>query len=95
MRFVTLLNEYNEPVAVNTELVSTIVEDPVHDGVIIRMTDKSEIIIPLTKIHEVVAKLNLETKSDLGKMTDALCQRISHLEERMEAGLQYVGRSVH
>ena len=95
MKFITLLNEYNEPVVINTGMITTIVEDPVHDGVIIKMIDKSEITIPLTKLHEITAKLNLETKSDLGKMTDALCQRISHLEERMEAGLQYVGRSVH
>ena len=29
------------------------------------------------------------------KMTTAICDRISHLEDAMAAGLQYVGRSCH
>lgn len=96
MKFITVLNEYDAPVVINVSQISTIFEDHLHEGVIIELIDKSQIIVPHTKIYEIAAKLNLETNvSDLGKMTDALCKRIQHLEEQMTAGLQYVGRSCH
>ena len=96
MRFITVLDQCNKPVVINPGMITTIIEDSLHEGVIINLFDKSQIIVPHTTIYEITAKLNLESaQSDLSKMTDALCQRISHLEERMEAGLQYVGRSVH
>lgn len=95
MKFITVLNEYDAPVVINTSLISTIFEDHLHEGVIIELIDKSQIIVPHTKIYEITAKLNLESNitSDLTKMTDALCKRIQHLEEQMTAGLQYVGKS--
>lgn len=96
MKFITLLNISNEPIAINTANILTIYEDPIHNGVVIELIDKSQIIIPHTTIEEITAKINQDTNvSDLGKMTDALCQRIQHLEDAMAAGLQYIGRSCH
>lgn len=96
MKFITLLNISNKPIAINTANILTIYEDPIHNGVVIEMIDKSQIIIPHMSIEEITSKINLETNvSDLGKMTDAICQRIQHLEDAMAAGLQYVGRSCH
>ena len=96
MKMITLLGRDNKPVAVNTANILTIFEDPMHDGIIIGLIDKSQLIIPHMTIEEVVAKINVTTNvSDIGKMTDALCQRIQHLEDAMAAGLQYIGRSCH
>ena len=96
MKFITLLNISNKPIAINTANILTIYEDPIHNGIIIELIDKSQLIIPHMTIEEVVAKINVTTNvSDIGKMTDALCQRIQHLEEQMVAGLQYIGRSCH
>lgn len=96
MKFITLLNISNEPIAINTANILTIYEDSIHNGVVIELIDKSHIIIPHTTIEEITAKINQDTNvSDLGKMTNALCQRIQHLEDEMAAGLQYIGRSCH
>lgn len=94
MKFITLLGANNRPVAINSDHILTINEDPLHEGgSIIDMINGKSIMIPMT-IEEVVTKINSET-SDLGKMCDALCKRIQHLEEQMVSGLQYVGRSCH
>lgn len=96
MRMITLLDRNNNQIAVNSGNILTIFQNPLNDGVIIEMIDKSQIIIPHMSIEEITAKINQDTNvSDLGKMTDALCQRIQHLEDSMAAGLQYIGRSVH
>lgn len=94
---ITLLGTNNKLLAINTDNILTINPDPMHDdGIIINMIDGSSIIIPHMSIEEITAKINQDTNvSDLGKMTDALCARIQHLEDSMGAGLQYIGRSVH
>lgn len=96
MKMITLLDKNNNQIAVNSGNILTIFPNPLNEGVIIEMIDKSQIIIPHMSIEEITAKINQDTNvSDLGKMTDALCQRIQHLEDSMAAGLQYIGRSVH
>lgn len=97
MKMITLLGRDNKPVAINSDHILSINMDPLHDGgIVIDLIYGISIPIPHTSIEEVCAKINLETKaSNLTKMTDALCQRIQHLEEQMVAGLQYVGRSCH
>lgn len=96
MRMITLLDRNNNQIAINSGNILTIFQNPLNDGVIIEMIDKSQIIIPHMSIEEITAKINQDTNvSDLGKMTDALCARIQHLEDSMAAGLQYIGRSVH
>ena len=94
---ITLLGTNNKLLAINTDNIITINPDPMHDdGIIINMIDGSSIKIPYTTIEEVVAKINQDRNvSDLGKMTDSICQRIQHLEDAMAAGMQYIGRSVH
>ena len=91
---ITLLDRNNNQIAINTDNILTIY--PIKDirGIIIEMIDKSQIIIPHMSIEEVTAKINQETNVDkIGQMTTAICDRISHLEDAMAAGLQYVGRS--
>lgn len=62
----------------------------------INLINGTSIVIPHTSIEEVTAKINQDRNvSDLGKMTDAICQRIQHLEDAMAAGMQYIGKSVH
>lgn len=90
---ITLLNSSNKPIAINTANILTIYEDPIHTGVFIEMVDKTQIIIPHMTVEEIVAKINVTP--DIGKMTEALCKRLAHMEEQMVAGLQYVGRSCH
>ena len=94
---ITLLDKHNKNVAINVAHIMTIYEDPIiHTRVVIEMIDKSQITIPHMTVEEIVAKINVENNIDkLGKMTDAICNRIQHLEEQMVAGLQYVGRSCH
>ena len=95
---ITLLDTNNKPVAINSDHILTITNDPLHeDGTIINMINGKSIMIPHMSIEEITAKINKDTnnRSDLSKMTDALCGRIQHLEERVEAGLQYIGRSCH
>lgn len=94
MKMITLLDRNNNQIAINTDNILTIFPNPLNDGVIIEMIDKSQIIIPHMSIEEVTAKINQETNIDkVGKMTDAICQRIQHLEDSMAAGLQYIGRT--
>jgi hypothetical protein len=96
MKMITLLDRNNNQIAVNSGNILTIFPNPLNDGVIIEMIDKSQIIIPHMSIEEITAKINQDTNvSDLGKMTTAICDRISHLEDAMASGLQYVGRSCH
>jgi hypothetical protein len=96
MKMITLLDRNNCPIAINSGNILTIFPNPLNDGVIIEMIDKSQIIIPHMTIEEVVAKINQNTNVDkIGQMTTAICDRISHLEDAMAAGLQYVGRSCH
>lgn len=94
---ITLLGANNKIVAINSGNILTVNPDPLHDdSTIINMIDGSSIKIPFTTVEEITAKINQTTNvSDLGKMTDALCQRIQHLEDAMAAGMQYIGRSVH
>lgn len=96
MKMITLLNSSNKPIAINTDKILTIYEDPLHEGgIIIDLITGGSIAIPHTSIEEVCAKINQTNISNLTKMTDALCQRIQHLEEQMVAGLQYVGGRCH
>ena len=96
MRMITLLDRNNNQIAVNSGNILTIFPNPLNDGVIIEMIDKSQIIIPHMTIEEVVAKINQNTNVDkIGQMTTAICDRISHLEDAMAAGMQYIGRSCH
>lgn len=97
MKIITLLGFNNKPVAINSGHILTINTDPLHDGgIVINLINGTSIAVPHTSIEEVCAKINLETNvSDLSKMTDALCDRIQHLEDALAAGLQYIGRSCH
>ena len=94
---ITLLGLNNRPVAINSDHILTINMDPLHDGgIVIDLINGTSIPIPYTTIEEVVAKINQDRNvSDLGKMTDSICQRIQHLEDAMAAGMQYIGKSVH
>lgn len=90
---VKLLNIHNDMILVNPDQITTV--RPYVKGITIRFANgEAEELIPDMSVEEFLVKTR-ETSSDISKMTDALCQRIQHLEERMEAGLQYVGRSVH
>lgn len=95
MKMITLLDKDNRPIAINSDQILTIDEDLLHKGgIIINMTNNTSIPIPHTTIEEVVAKINTECNIDkIGQMTAAICDRISHLEDSMAAGLQYIGRS--
>lgn len=94
---ITLLGINNKLLAINSEQILTINADPMHDdGIIIDLINGTSIPIPYTTIEEVVAKINTASNIDkLGQMTTAICDRISHLEDAMAAGMQYIGRSVH
>ena len=90
---VKLMNLQNDTILVNTDNITTV--RPYPSGIIIRFSNgEAEELIPDMSVDEFLAKTS-ENSSDLSKMCDALCKRIQHLEERIEAGLQYVGRSVH
>lgn len=95
--FIKLLGVNNKMVAINSDNIMTINTDPLHDdGIIINLINGTSIVIPHTSIEEVTAKINQDRNvSDLGKMTDSICQRIQHLEDAMAAGMQYIGKSVH
>jgi uncharacterized protein YlzI (FlbEa/FlbD family) len=95
--FIKLLGINNKMVAINTQNIMTINPDPMHDdGIIIDLINGTSIPIPYTTIEEVVAKINTASNIDkLGQMTTAICDRISHMEDAMAAGMQYIGRSVH
>lgn len=90
---IKLMNERNEMILVNPDYITRV--HPYNDGILIRFADgESKEIIPYITIEEFLVKTR-ETSNDFGKMTDAICQRIQHLEDAMAAGLQYVGRSCH
>lgn len=90
---VKLMNIHNDLILVNTDQITTV--RPYPSGIIIRFSNgEAEELIPDMSVEEFLVKTR-ETSSDFGKMTDALCKRIQHLEERIESGLQYVGRSCH
>jgi uncharacterized protein YlzI (FlbEa/FlbD family) len=95
--FIKLLGINNKCVAINSDHIITINEDPLHEGgIMINLINGTSIVIPHTSIEEVTAKINQDRNvSDLGKMTDSICQRIQHLEDAMAAGMQYIGKSVH
>lgn len=97
MKMITLLGLNNKQVAINSDHILTINTDPLHDGgIVIDLINGTSIQIPHTSIEEITAKINLETNIDkLGQMTTAICDKISHLEDAIAAGLQYVGRSCH
>ena len=94
---ITLLGTNNRPVAINSDHIINISENPLHEGeILINLINGTSVPIPHMSIEEVVAKINVTTNvSDIGKCFDALCQRIQHLEDAMAAGLQYVGKSCH
>jgi hypothetical protein len=90
---IKLVNLQNDMILINTDHIIKVI--PYKDGIVIRFTDgESEELIPYITIEEFLVKTR-ETSSDLGKMTDALCSRIQHLEDAMAAGLQYIGKSCH
>ena len=95
MKMITLLDKTNRPVAINSDHILTIEIDPLHEeGIIINLINGDSIAIPHTSIEEVTAKINVENNIDkISKMATAICDRISHLEDAVAAGLQYVGRS--
>lgn len=94
---IALLGYNNKPIAINSDHILTINMDPLHEGgIMINLINGTSILIPHTSIEEVTAKINKSTNIDkIGQMTDAICQRISHLEDAMAAGMQYIGKSVH
>ena len=90
---IKLMNIHNDMILVNPDHIVKV--KPYKDGIIIRFTDgESEELISGMTVEEFLVKTR-ETSNDLGKMTDALCQRIQHLEDALASGLQYVGRSCH
>ena len=90
---IKLMNLSNDIILVNTDHIVKV--RPYKDGIIISFTDgRSEELIPYITVEEFLVKTR-ETSNDLSKMTTAICDRISHLEDAMAAGLQYVGRSCH
>lgn len=95
--FIKLLGINNKMLAINSDNIMTINPDPLHgDGIIINLINGTAIPIPCTTIEEVTAKINAASNIDkLGQMTTAICDRISHLEDAMAAGMQYIGRSCH
>lgn len=92
---ISLLDKNNRQVAINSDHILTINADPLHErGIIINMINGDSIAIPHTSIEEVTAKINVENNIDkIGQMATAICDRISHLEDSMAAGMQYIGRS--
>ena len=94
---ITLLGLNNRPVAINSDHILTINMDPLHDGgIVIDLINGTSIPIPYTTIEEVCAKINKSTNIDkFGQMTTAICDRISHLEDAMAAGMRYIGKSCH
>lgn len=90
---IKLMNLQNDMILVNPDHIAKV--RPYKDGIVIRFTDgESDELIPYMTVEEFLVKTK-ETSSEFGKMTDAICQRIQHLEDAMAAGLQYVGRSCH
>lgn len=95
--FIKLLGINNKCVAINSDHIITINEDPLHEGgLMINLINGTSIVIPHTSIEEVTAKINQDKNIDkIGQMTTAICDRISHLEDAMAAGMQYIGKSCH
>ncbi len=90
---IKLMNLHNDIILVNPDHIVKV--RPYKDGIVIRFTDgESEELIPGMTVEEFLVK-SRESSSDFGKMTDALCDRIQHLEDAMAAGLRYVGKSCH
>jgi hypothetical protein len=88
-----LMNIHNDMILVNPDHIIKV--RPYNNGIVIRFTNgESEELIPGMTVEEFLVK-SRETSSDLGKMTDALCSRIQHLEDVIASGLQYVGKSCH
>ena len=88
---VKLMNLQNDTILVNTDHITTV--RPYPSGIIIRFSNgEAEELIPDMSVEEFLMKTR-ETSSDFGKMTNAICDRIQHLEDAMAAGLQYVGKS--
>lgn len=88
---IKLMNNANQIVLVNPDHISLV--RPYGDGIIIRFTDGDfKEIIPGITVEEFLVKTR-ETSNDFNKMATAICDRISHLEDAMAAGFQYVGRS--
>lgn len=97
LMMITLLGCNNKPVAINSDHIIDINENPLHEGeILINLINGTSVPIPHMSIEEVVAKINVTTNIDkLGQMTTAICDKISHLEDSMAAGLRYVGKSCH
>lgn len=89
---IKLMNESNNMILVNPDHIIRV--HPYKDGILIRFTDESKEVIPDVSVEEFLVKTR-EPSNDFGKMTTAICDRISHLEDAMAAGLQYIGRSCH
>ena len=90
---IKLMNIHNDLILVNTDQITTV--RPYVQGIIIRFSNgEAEELIPDMSVEEFLVKTR-ETSSDFGKMADAICKRISHLEDALVVGLQYIGKSCH
>ena len=88
---IKLMNNANQMILINPEDISIV--RPYGDGLIIRFRDgDSKEVIPDITVEEFLVKTR-ETSNEFSKMATAICDRISHLEDAVAAGLQYVGRS--
>lgn len=91
---VKLMNTHNDMILVNTNKITKVrpYNLTTEKGIAIRFgNEESEELIPDMTVEEFLVKCQQE---DQGAMCNAICDRISHLEEQMVAGLQYVGRSM-
>lgn len=91
---IKLINNMGEMILVNPDQVIKVIPAE-ENGICLKFTSGiPDAIIPNMGVDEFLAKTR-EGHEDFCKMTSAICNRISHLEEAMTAGLQYIGRSCH
>lgn len=90
---IKLMDNHNEMILINTDHVVKVssYSIPTESGIKILLT-AGEVWIPDMTIEKFLVNLH---QDDNGKMVTAVCDRISHLEDAISAGLQYIGRSCH
>lgn len=93
---IKVMNNHNDMILVNPDHIVCVKPYGFNEktGVSIHLDNGTEELIPFMSVEEFLVKTR-ETSEDIGKMVTAVCNRISHLEDSMAAGLQYIGDSCH
>lgn len=94
---IKVLNRHNDMILVNADHITKVRPYDIQGdkGIVIRFANgESEEMIPDMTVEEFLIKATTDNVG-FGQMTTAICDRISHLEDAMAAGLQYIGRSCH